>query len=151
MVGAPIGTKENAVERAVGAVQEGRGDSNAHGIADMPDKQSTALIITECLEQIESQLPRAPLGHRYVPRSMPEGRLRGAVCLRARDGLPRVAEAQVFFEEICLSERLTLRPHYLADTIMSVDRGQGCRRQKQGGCPLPLGAGSESYRKFWWT
>ena len=58
VVGAPIGTDEYALERAVEVVRDGGAGRLVHCFANMPEKQAAALIAIEYLEQRTSYLER---------------------------------------------------------------------------------------------
>ena len=51
MVGVPIGTDENVLERALGVGRDGGADRLAFCLANMPDKNAAALIAIEPLGQ----------------------------------------------------------------------------------------------------
>ena len=51
MVGVPIGNDEYVLERAGEIVKEGGTDHLARCLANMPDKQAAALIVTQSLGQ----------------------------------------------------------------------------------------------------
>ena len=61
VVGAPIGTDEYALERAVEVVRDGGAGRLVHCFANMPEKQAAALIAIEYLEQRTSYLERVCL------------------------------------------------------------------------------------------
>ena len=57
-VGGPIGNDEYVLERARVIFHEGGTDHLARCLANMPDKQAAALIVTESLEQRTGYLQR---------------------------------------------------------------------------------------------
>ena len=102
LVGVLTGTDEYVLERAMEVVRDGGADRLARCLANMPDKQATALIVITPLRQRTSHLERY-LDTRLslqvpVPRSMQKGRQRGAVGAR-KNLRPEAAEAQSFFLE----------------------------------------------------
>ena len=80
VVGVLIGTDEYVLERAREIVMEGGTDHLEHYPANMPDKQAAALIVIESLGQ-RTGYPRKGSRHGAVPRSMQEGKQRGAVSI----------------------------------------------------------------------
>ena len=91
-------------------VKGGGTDHPACCLANMPDKQAAALIVTEFLGQRTGYLERAL-----------DPELSLEACRRADNGaqwayekileLPGAAEAQSLLEEGCSDNRLTLQPH----------------------------------------
>ena len=59
VVGAPIGTHEYVLDRAMGVVRDGGADRLARCLANMPDKQAAALIAIESLGQRTSDVESA--------------------------------------------------------------------------------------------
>ena len=104
----PIGTEEHAIERAVGAIQDGGEDFRAHGIADMPDKQSAAIIATESLGQRTSYLERVMDTSMSLETCQWADNRAQCASEHVLEQL-RAAEEQAFFEEGHLSDRLTVR------------------------------------------
>ena len=68
-------------------------------------------------------LPRKGSRHRAVPRSIQEGRQRGAVGIQKIFELPGAAEAESFFQEGYPDERLTLQPRQQAQARLSTGAG----------------------------
>ena len=97
MVGVPIGTDENVLERALEVVRDGGADYLARCLGNMPDKQTSAIIAIASLGQRTS----------YLERALDTG-LSLESCRRADNGaqwayeeiiIPRAAGAQSFFQE----------------------------------------------------
>ena len=95
-------------------------------------------------------LPRKGSRHRAIPRSIQEGRQRGAVGIQKIFELPGAAEAESFFQEGYPDERLTLQPRQQAQARLSTGAGglglpsvearrmSGSIRSKMGNLPEVL-------------
>ena len=107
MVGVPIGTDKYVLDRTMEAVRDGGADHVARCLANMPDKQTAALIAIESFGQRTSYLERAL-----------DTRLSLEACRRSDNGaqwayekileLPGAEEAPSFFQEGRPGNQLTL-------------------------------------------
>ena len=149
VVGVPTGNDEYVLERAREIVKEGGTDHLASCLANMPDKQAAAHIVTESPGQRTGYLERALDTELYLK-----------ACREADNGaqwayekileLTGAAEAQSFFQEGCPDDRLTLQPHQQAQARLSSGES-GCLWRKRGERLPLLGARWGSYRRFWQT